>query len=111
MNKIALLSAVKGRSSEEEWSLFVFFTISVLIVNLKQQEIHCDPQRFTVHRHMHDTHKQSNYTYAATLALIILHQTLIKLSKSTSSKTASGQSGPNLPEARGHRGENERHNR
>lgn len=45
---------------------FFFFAISVLIVNLKQQEIHRDPQPFTVHtRNRTHTHTHTQITHFA----------------------------------------------
>lgn len=50
------------REKTKEWSqeFFLSLCISFHIVNLKQQEIHCDPQPFTVHIHTFTlTHKQT----------------------------------------------------
>ena len=74
---IVFLSAVQDRWRVHEWSLF--FTISVLIVNLKQQEIHRDPQPFTVHvdTHAHTnsnrTHTAPSTTFHTIIAMIILN--------------------------------------
>lgn len=55
---------------EENISGLLFFAISVLIVNLKQQEIHCDPQPFTVHTRT-DTHTQNTHS---TSHVLLPHQ-------------------------------------
>lgn len=53
-------SDVQDQHREHRWS--ALYTISVLIVNLKQQEIHCDPQPFVVHSLIH-THEHAAVTH------------------------------------------------
>lgn len=62
---IVLLSAGKEERTRVVSKQEFFLSISVLIVNLKQQEIHCDPQPFSVRIHSH--------LYTPTNAAIRIH--------------------------------------